>query len=157
MAIRQSYKTLGSKKKNTALTAARCRENWSNRLVNNFRQKIHGTHGSCVQSKLSDKSILFTEIWKSYKTLFSKKNHGTYSSNMPWELADPIILVKKSTALAVAGYCENLLRKVCFFTAIRQSYKTLVSKKDHGTHGSKVPWEWPNGVVNNFRQKIYGT
>ena len=35
-------------KKNPALMAARCRENWPDRLVNNFRQKIHDTHGSCV-------------------------------------------------------------------------------------------------------------
>ena len=70
-------------KKNTALTAARCRENWPNQLVKNLRQK--------------------------------------------------------TSVLTAAGWRENSLKKVCFFTAIRQSYKTLVSKKNHGTHGSKVP------------------
>ena len=46
--IRQGYKTLLRKKKNTSLTAARCGENFPNRQVNNFRQKINETHGSCV-------------------------------------------------------------------------------------------------------------
>ena len=37
---------------------------------------------------------------------------------------------KKSTALTAAACSEKYLRKVCFFTAIRHSYKTLVSKKN---------------------------
>ena len=49
-----------------------------------------------------------------------------------------IILDKKSTALTAGVFRENYLRKVCFFTAIRHSYKTLVHEKNHGTHGSKV-------------------
>ena len=44
---RYSYKTLVSKKL-TKLTAARCCENWPNRPVNNFRQKVHGTQDNWV-------------------------------------------------------------------------------------------------------------
>ena len=50
-----------------------------------------------------------------------------------------IILDKKSTKLTAAVCREKYLRKVCFLTAIRHSYKTLVCEKNHGTHGSKVP------------------
>ena len=42
-------------------------------------------------------------------------------------------------ALTAAGWRENKLRKVYFFTVIRQGYKTLVSKKqNHNTNGRKV-------------------
>ena len=37
--------------------AARCRENWPNRLVNNFGQKIYGTHGSWMPLKYAEKSM----------------------------------------------------------------------------------------------------
>ena len=46
---------------------------------------------------------------------------------------------QKSLALTAAGCFENLLRKVYFFTAIRQNYNSLVNKKKQGTQGSKVP------------------
>ena len=130
--------------------AARCRENWQYWLGNYLCKTIHCIHGSCVPWKLTEKSMLFTAIRHSYKTLVRKK----------------------TTALTAARCRENYLRKVCFFTAIRHSYKTLVRKKNHGTHGSKVPWKlsekkptaataarcrekWQTWLVNNFSQKTH--
>ena len=46
---------------------------------------------------------------------------------------------------------ENRLRKYCFFTAIRQSYKTLVRKKNTALVIAKCRENWPNRLVNNFR------
>ena len=46
--------------------------------------------------------------------------------NWPYQLVNN--LRQKSSKLTAAGYSENLLKNVCFFTAIRQNYKSLVSK-----------------------------
>ena len=109
-AIRQSYKTLVNTKKTTALTAVRCRESWPNRLVHNFRQRIHGTHGSCLPWKLSLKKYAFSiqygkiirlqsakktsalmaamcrENWPTWVVNnFSQKIHGTHGSWVLWK------------------------------------------------------------------------
>ena len=49
--------------------------------------------------------------------------------------------------------CENYLRKVCFFTAIWHSYKTLISKKTTAFTVARFRENWPTWLVNNFSQK----
>ena len=131
---------LNQQKKTTALKAARCRENWPKRLVNNFGQKIHGTHGSWVPWKLRQVGI-FTAIRHSYKTLVVKKSTvltaATCNENwLNWLVNN---FSKKSTALTAAWCRENQPKKVCFFKAIRDTYKTLVRKKTlHSSHQEAV-------------------
>ena len=68
-----------SQQKNTKLTAARCHENWPIWLVNNFSQKIHGTHGSWVLSKLAEKSMLFRSNTAELKELSQQKKKTQHS------------------------------------------------------------------------------
>ena len=142
--IRHSYTTLVIKK-NTALTAARCRENWLPWLVNKIlvKKSMALTAAGCRENK-ERKVYFFTVIRQGYKTLLRKKktHHSRQQGAVRIFPTDKsITLDKKSTKLTAAVCCENYLRKACFFTAIRHNYKTLVSKKNKGTHGSKVPWE----------------
>ena len=148
-AIQHSYKTLVSKKnhgtghprqqgavrigrsecsiifakKFTALTAARCSENWLRKVW------------------------IFKTIPQSYKPLVSKKKMALTAArcreNRPNRQVKKV-LDTNSTALTAAVCRENYQRKVWFFTTIRHSYKILVNKKSHGTHCSKVPWELAN-------------
>ena len=81
-AIRQNYKTLVSNKIATALTTAKCHENWPNRLVSNFRLKIHGTAAECLENKLRKVGIL-TAIRHSYKTIVDKKSMAIRAASCP--------------------------------------------------------------------------
>ena len=81
---------------------------------------------------------------QSYMTLVSKKKTPQLRQQGTVRIGQTdksIILDKKFMALTSAVYHENFQKKVCFFTQIRRSYKILVSKKNHSTYGSKVPWE----------------
>ena len=74
-------------KKKTALTAARCRENWTNWLVNNFRQKSTALTAAVCRKNYQRKVWFFTAVRYSYQTLVSNKNHCTYGSKLLWEFA----------------------------------------------------------------------
>ena len=59
------------------------------------------------------------------------------------------ILDKKSTALKATGYHDNKLRKLCFFTAIRHNYKTVVKKTKNKNKktvltAARCRENWPN-------------
>ena len=120
--IRQSYKTLISNIKTTAPMAATCRENWSNRLFSNFRQKSTALKAAgCNENKLRKVGI-FKAIWHSYGTLVDnkstaltaagcrenwpnwlvnnlrKKIHSTQGSWVPWKLAAKSMLFQCNTA-----------------------------------------------------------
>ena len=56
-------------------------------------------------------------------------------------------------ALTAAVCFENWLRKVCFFTAIRHSYKTQVSKKATVLMAVKYRENLPNRLVNILEKK----
>ena len=87
MTILQNYKTLVRNKKTTALTAARSRENWPNRLdIILDKKSMALKEAGCCENKLKKISI-FTEIRQSYETKVSRKSTAftaaRYGENWP--------------------------------------------------------------------------
>ena len=57
-------------------------------------------------------------------------------------------------ALTAAGCSVNQLRKLCFFTAIRQIYNTLVSiKKTTAFTAARFRENWPNRLISILDKK----
>ena len=87
MTILQNYKTLVRNKKTTALTPARSRENWPNRLdIILDKKSMALKEAGCCENKLKKISI-FTEIRQSYETKVSRKSTAftaaRYGENWP--------------------------------------------------------------------------